>query len=355
MPAEIPLELNHIRDRLRADFTGKIPEAQSGTPDEKEANFLSRALAAFTLHKLAAASLEDASSAIVDGGGDGGIDAIYYCDNKHILWIVQSKFHQSGQGEPDLGSVTKFKTGLENLLSGRFEAFESNAAWKMLIPSLKIALADGSLKVRPVLVYTGLHLVSEDRRRAFEDLQVRFSPDSDYLEILFCNLKTIHDWIRTISPGIAELNFTLLKPGWVRDPYETVFGLLPLSDLAQIYKDHGKRLISANIRGYKGDTEVNEQIADTVGKEPENFFYLNNGLTAYCERLVVNNVDRADSEKKRIQTFGISIVNGAQTMGSIASHQFTPTSVKSGPCFHKDHFTRTLRRSQFCKANYPQH
>ena len=98
-----------------------------------------------------------------------------------------------------------------------------------------------------------------------------------------------------------------------------MYGLLPLSELAKLYKDHGNKLIATNIRGYKGDTDVNEQIAKTATSEPGHFFYLNNGLTAYCERLEVANQDKANAKQKRITAHGISIVNGAQTSGSVAS------------------------------------
>jgi len=140
--------------------------------------------------------VDAAAGAVVDGGGDGGIDAVYHSEATNIVWVVQSKFIRNGRGEPDLGSVVKFKVGLENLLQGRFEAFQA----------------------------------------------------------------------------------------------------------------------------YKGNTAVNEQIAATVRDEPRHFFYLNNGLTAYCERLEVRNIDRANYELKHVRAFGLSIVNGAQTFGSIADY-----------------------------------
>ena len=64
--------------------------------------------------------------AVVDGGGDGGIDAIFHSATANTLWIAQSKFISTGRGEPELGDVTKFKTGLENLMQGNFDAFRSN-------------------------------------------------------------------------------------------------------------------------------------------------------------------------------------------------------------------------------------
>jgi hypothetical protein len=321
MIAETPIEITHVPGRLRQDFTGRIPEAPTGTAEEKEVNFLSRALAAFALNRLASCALDEAATSIVDGGGDGGIDAIWYSAASHKLWLVQSKFIRDGRGEPGLGDVAKFKTGLENLLQGNFAAFESNAAWRTWIPRLQAIFKDGTLEVRAVLVYSGTATVSEDRRRMFQDLHIRFSPDSDYLQIQTCNLTTIHDWITGADqgPGIPEVELKLLKPGWLKEPYETVYGLVSLAEIAALYRNCGPKLVAANIRAYKGRTEVNEHIALAVREEPQHFLYLNNGLTAYCERLEVNNLDRANAEEKRIRALGFSIVNGAQTLGSIAS------------------------------------
>lgn len=320
MTVETPIEMLHLPQMLRQLFAGKLPEATNGTLEEREKNYLSRALAAFATHKLGGATLDEAVASIVDGGGDGGIDAAFHAATTNILWIIQSKFIANGRGEPELGDVTKFKTGIENLLQGNFDVFRSNAAWNRLIPQIEAVFGNGGLQVRAVLVYSGINLVSEDRRRLFEDLTCRFSPDTDYLEVRVCNLTTVHDWLTGADqgPGVPEVELTLRKPGWVKEPYETVYGLLPLAELANLYALHGRRLIAANIRAYKGNTAVNEQIVNTVCEEPEHFFYLNNGLTAYCERIEVHNLDRANAEHKRIKGYGLSIVNGAQTLGSVA-------------------------------------
>lgn len=320
MNGETPIEIIHLPSRLRTIFAGKLPEMTTGTEQERETNFLSRALAAYALHKLASCPIDDAAAAVVDGWGDGGIDAIYYSHATHTLHVVQSKFFSDGRGEPALGDVTKLKEGLGNLLQGKFEAFDANDSWKKIIPQLNSVFRDPSLHVRAVLVYSGINLVSEDRRRLFEDLKRRFSHEADYLDVHICNLTTVHDWLigADTAPGVPEVELTIRKPGWITSPYETVYGLLPLAQLAQLHATHGPRLIAANIRGYKGDTEVNAGISNTLREEPEHFFYLNNGLTAYCQRLEVNHLDRANAEEKRVRALGFSIVNGAQTLGAVA-------------------------------------
>ncbi|MEO0771392.1 MAG: AIPR family protein [Cyanobacteria bacterium J06649_4] len=175
--------------------------------------------------------------------------------------------------------------------------------------------------MRSVLVYSGINVVSDDRLFLFEDVKSKYnSEDDEYVDFQLCNLTRIHDWLTGADAGIGvpQVELTVLNPSWTRSPYETVLGLMPLKDLARLYADHGRALVAANIRYYKGKTDVNAQIMRTMREEPEHFFYLNNGLTAYCDRLTVHNLDRTKAESKRITAKGFSIVNGAQTLGSIA-------------------------------------
>jgi len=60
------------------------------------------------------------------------------------------------------------------------------------------------------------------------------------------------------------------------------------------------------------------------------------GLTAYCQRFEVPAVDRSNVEQKRVRAFGFSIVNGAQTLGTVARHfESTPDNESSGMVFIK--------------------
>jgi AIPR protein len=321
MMNEIPIEILELPNQLREKFTGKLMEAASGTPEARESNFLSRALAAYAVHKLAGCDLVEAANGVVDGGGDGGIDAVFYSANSNTLFLVQSKYINSGRGEPDLGDVAKFKTGIENLLSGKYGAFDKNAAWQERLPQIK---ADQKYMVQAclVLVYSGINTVSEDKLQLFEDVKQRFAADEEdeYINVQICGLTTVYDWLidADLGIGVDQVEMKLLKPGWLRKPYETVYGLLPLKDLADLFAQYGKRLVGANIRAYKGKTEVNEKILATIQDEPESFFYLNNGLTAYCDRLQIETIDRDRVEFKRITAYGFSIVNGAQTLGAVA-------------------------------------
>lgn len=74
-------------------------------------------------------------------------------------------------------------------------------------------------------------------------------------------------------------------------------------------------MFSANIRGYLGsrdvDANINNGIKRTANDEPARFFVYNNGITA-----LLNDFDISEE----VMTFrGLSIVNGAQTTGSLAN------------------------------------
>jgi hypothetical protein len=315
-----PVEILALPPKLHELFDGRVPLKATGNAEQNERDFLSRALAAYALHKLGGASLDDAA-AVVDGGGDGGIDGVYFSPLSNTLWVVQSKYIYEGWAEPSLGDVTKFKSGVEDLLTGHFDTFADNAKWATLLPQVKGALDNTATQVRAALCYSGIPFISEDRKKLFEKLKGKVNKDQedDYFQFLAVNLTTLNDWVTggDEGPGIECVELEIVHPGWVPTPFETIYGLIALERLKALHVEYGGKLMRANIRGFKGSTDVNDDIQRTLAHEAGLFHYLNNGLTAYCDRLDVYNLDRAKAECKRITARGFAIINGAQTLGSI--------------------------------------
>lgn len=320
MSVERPIEIDHLPPRLHRDFDGLIPLITHPDANHVESNFCSRALAAFTIHRVTGCSLQDAAAALVDGGNDGGIDAVYHSANSNTLWCVQAKFTQDGMSEPSLQEVTRFATGVDALLRADFTELRSNPAWSAKLPQIEHLLNGGSVFVRVALVYSGVRLISDDRRQLFEAIKARVSPDDDYFRFLAFNLTTVHDWIVGVEENrsVAEVELCIRKAGWIREPHEVLYGVLPLAEILALANDHGDQLVASNIRRYKGNTEVNDQITKTAREDAASFLYLNNGFTAYCARLEVRAADRSNPSQKTIKAFGFSIVNGAQTLGALS-------------------------------------
>lgn len=316
-----PVEILALPPKLHELFDGHVPQKTNGDAEQLERDFLSRALSAFAAHRLGGASIQDAANSVVDGGGDGGIDGVYFSPAANTLWLVQAKYIHAGLTEPDLGDVTKFSAGVEYLLAGKFDAFGANPHWTKILPQIEAHLKNASTRVRAVLCYSGLALISEDRKRLFEALTAKVSKDADddFFQFHSVNLTTLNDWVTGggESLGVDTVDLEIIRPGLVAKPHETIYGLVALESLDALHRAHGKRLVAANLRGFKGRTDVNAEIQKTISDEADLFFYLNNGLTAYCDRLELNNLDRANADKKRITAKGFAIINGAQTLGSI--------------------------------------
>lgn len=315
-----PLALQQVRDELRRLYTGRI----TGTGNNPDINFLSKALAAFLIHKLSQCTIEESVDAVVDGGNDGGIDAVFIKDD--VLWLVQSKFIQDGLGQPNLGDVTKFKEGVENIVTARFDIMQRNEAFERVIPKVQACLESSEAVIRAYLVYSGDSVIEQDRRHLFQGLENRLNSPAnpDFLRFLPYNLTSMRDLLLPAPEDreVPPITLTMYSPASLENvdhgPHRMWYGLVKVQDLADLYAEYGDKLIADNIRGFKGNTSVNEKITQSLTEQPDLFLYLNNGLTAYCQRLGVPAVDRTRTDAKRLEIRGISIVNGAQTLGVIA-------------------------------------
>ena len=234
MNGETPLEIEHVRERLDRDYKGRII-GTGGSDADKVANFRSKALAAFAIYKITKCSLEDSAKAIVDGGADGGIDAVYISPTGMDILIVQSKFMQDGKGEPGLAEVGRFREGIENLMSGQFDEFQKNVVFKTRLPAIKACLERPGVRVRVVMVYSGINPVTEERLHIFEKLEERFCHETDDFTVRSYNLTSVHDWVSNAQepPGV-DIELMLHHPARMKDPdhaqYEMHYGLVNLKD-----------------------------------------------------------------------------------------------------------------------------
>ncbi|MEI7251815.1 AIPR family protein [Pectobacterium versatile] len=95
------------------------------------------------------------------------------------------------------------------------------------------------------------------------------------------------------------------------------------SFLKDLHDNYGEdRLFSANVRSYMGsnkrDLSINDRIKDTAQNDYGNFFVYNNGVTALVHDFSFSEVNGHSSLGVLESITGISIVNGAQTTGSIS-------------------------------------
>lgn len=310
-----PLELDLLCQKLDTDYAALI--TGTGTsPESRRSNFLSKAIAAFVLHEAAGATLEESVAASIDGGLDHGIDSVFVA-NDQTIWLVQSKYKESGSGEPELGEVSKFRDGVTDLIRGRWERF--NNALQNRSAAITDALNSGICKVKVVLAYSGT-AVSDDRRDIFSDLERAFNGTSPgFLRCHAYGLTTLHDLhLDGISAQAIEADIELKDFGHTQEPYRAFYGRMDAKRLAELWVQYEDRLVDRNIRRFKGTTTVNIGLTETLQQEAQHFFYFNNGVTFLCEAINEQHPRDPHRETGRFRVRGLSIINGAQTVGAIA-------------------------------------
>lgn len=109
--------------------------------------------------------------------------------------------------------------------------------------------------------------------------------------------------------------------------WSAVTTLVPGSWLRKLFLDHKEDLFSANVRDYLGsrriDANINNGIKETAVAEPADFAVYNNGVTA----LVLDyQLGKRTKSGRRLRITGVSVVNGAQTTGSIGSVDVEPSA-----------------------------
>lgn len=265
-------------------------------------NRLSRSLAAYTVAALAGIPDDVAANTVVDGVNDGGIDAIYYDKKSAKLLIVQSKF--GGDVAPDQADTLKTLNGVQRLRNKDITDF--NEAFQNKFDEIEEALDTPGVVIHVVLSCLGEQLGDH----ATQDLNNATGISWElFTRAKLCAALDAEQNIDPISVTLSLEN--CLR---VTTPRNAVYGQVKAKALAELVQTHDKKLFQKNIRHYLGSVAVNTLIGETVRRNPADFFYLNNGITA-----LATNITPAPNGKT-FQLDGFSIVNGAQTAGSIAGH-----------------------------------
>ncbi|MFC9398547.1 AIPR family protein [Streptomyces sp. NPDC057027] len=99
--------------------------------------------------------------------------------------------------------------------------------------------------------------------------------------------------------------------------HSVVLAVVPGETLAQLYAEHGTRLLELNVRSFlQARGAVNRGIRETLLHAPGRFLAYNNGITATASR--VEFVTGPDGEPTHIsRVHGLQIVNGGQTTASL--------------------------------------
>lgn len=313
MPALPTNLLNILKDKLEREFVPHLPELlnKERPKVDQDKKQLSRAFSGFVLHKMLNVGIANAAQSVVDDFDDNGLDAIHYEATSKTLYLVQTKFREKEQF--DEGDAIRFRNGAELLLGQHYDRFNANV--KCRREELGNAF-DEAKRIQLVVAYIGTGFSAH----AHAALKV-LTEDEDHHEVWrlqpdiaeYGPDKVQADLLAEQSVGVVNDSLRLSKWQHLGGHRDTHIGVALVSDLVALHKKH-KALYERNIRYFLGSREsgVNKSIQDTLRTAPDEFFYLNNGITALADL-----IEPRGSKVSRLLEFrGLSVINGAQTISS---------------------------------------
>ncbi|EKO3494315.1 AIPR family protein [Vibrio cincinnatiensis] len=317
MAALQPQFLAPLKDLLQQRFVPHLPPllGQGGREDLPKKQ-ISRAFSAFVLQQKFDLDVVTAAKAVVDDYEDHGIDAIYYHEADQTLYLVQSKMKEDAQFQ--LGEAQAFIEGVKLLLNKQFHRFNQNV--RNLQADIETTL-DECESIQLLVAYTGNGITIQAQNYLQPALQELIDEGEEQIEPGYQEftatdveqaLRSEHA-VDTVNERVAVYKFRVQE-----QPRKVVFGIAKLTDLITLHTTHDRKLYEKNIRYFigAGRRGVNKAIKDTLLHEPENFIYLNNGITLVGNTVKVKSNNRSGA--KNIDVRGLSVVNGAQTIASAA-------------------------------------
>jgi AIPR protein len=311
------LHVRQVAAAIHRDFAHHL-DLSDVHPKDQENCLLSRGLSALAVRMLTGRDPAAAAVTVVDGYGDRGIDAICVEENPPRIILVQSKWnHSGGQANISLGDAHKFIEGLKALTDERFDRFNNKV--KPFTAQLSAALREARVRIVLAVVSTGGSALSTEVKQAFDDVCAEMNEPGDIIEARVFGLAEVHRFLaEDVAGGKVDLDVVLENWGMLTEPYQAFYGTASASQIASWHAAHGDRLFDGNIRRALGTTPVNRSLIETLQKNPERFWYFNNGITVLCGEIRKTGVSAAHRTFGQFALSGVTVVNGAQTVASIA-------------------------------------
>lgn len=317
------LRISRIKTKLKELFGNKVDMSDlcfdSETQNEAyDDHFCSRALAALTIQICSGVDAATAANCITDGFNDLGIDCVYKDKEQKKLILVQSKWRKSATGGITQEEMYTLSQGASRAVD--MDLAGANAKLQAKTGDIESSIKDFSYTVEVVFCHTGSQRCQSYSMRPMKDFLDRFSDQSgETVSFKELTLNDIYDFLSKgqCGPDIVIENVEITNWGVVDAPFKAYYGIMSAATIGQWHAEHGNKLFNKNIRFYKGDTEVNRGMCDVLNADPESFFYYNNGVKLLCKKITRKIAGGISNKVGMFRLDGVSLVNGAQTSGSI--------------------------------------
>ena len=330
------LKMIRVRSKFDELFENKIDLSDALNDEDRENKYYTRSIAALAIIMRCGIDYESAAQTITDGYHDMGIDAVYNDTAQKKLILVQSKWRKDGNGGISQEEANTFVAGVKRLINLDFSGCNAKLAAKQ--QEITSAIRDMDYQIEMIFCHTGSQNIDIYALRPINELlgQVNEDETTELLVFIENKLQDLYDYLANgqNSDNIVLDDVLLNNWGTVDAPYKAYYGTIPVTAIGEGYKQYGNRLFAKNIRYYKGSTEVNQGIKEVLKTEPDKFFYYNNGIKILCKKITKKAAYSTDRNTGLFVLEGVSLVNGAQTTGTIGTVYAETPELLSTACVY---------------------
>jgi hypothetical protein len=280
---------------------------------------------------------DEGVASVIGGTKDKSLDAIHIDDSARKVFIVQGKYrHKMNGGSEKRNDILGFAD-----VAGIFGNDEEFKDYRQGLAASTAGKAEEARKriksrgyrIQLYFVTTGKCSSALVREANGKVRRINSEADIDIIDGKRV-LRLLSDYLDGVAPPVPSLELELEGGQGV-----TISGVLQRFDqktnieswvvpvsvdqIARMYEDSGIRLFARNVRGFLGDTQINRNMKQTLEREPEFFWYYNNGITIVCDD--AEQVSRGGNKVLRL--VNPQVINGQQTTRTL--HESASRSTKA--------------------------
>ncbi|NJN60739.1 MAG: AIPR family protein [Coleofasciculaceae cyanobacterium RL_1_1] len=254
---------------------------------------------------------------LTEGSGDFSVDAMHISeerDGEFTVSLFQGKYKKKLDANSNFpeGSIRDLITAIHCLFDPSKTLEYLNKRLLAKVEAARSLIRDGYIpQVRTLACNNGLPWNDAAQeaieRSGFGDQVTWDYVNHDRIVRLLQASKPVQESLHLSGKAtIEDMNFS-----------RVLVGRISVTEIANLIKKHGDRLLERNIRRYLGlqGNRVNEGIKATLsGSEKHNFYFYNNGITLICDNFAYNALQASDYH---VRVENLQIINGGQTCMTI--------------------------------------
>lgn len=249
------------------------------------------------------------------------IDAYYYDEDSFIynLYIAiyddeidDNAFLNQDDAKRYYDKICNF---ISKVISGKYSCFDESSFTFSIADEIHSLLKEVEIVVNVVTNFNIPTAYKKDNNEIIEGVNVSFRTyDLEDLKNKFGQIATESNVLNCSEYFGSDINALQIASNVDFDVY--LFSMRG-TWLSKLYKEDSARLLEQNVRSYlKRTAKVNAGILDTVKNNPEQFVSLNNGISAVCAKVTLENkMSNSLIKIKELENF--QIVNGGQTTATL--------------------------------------